>query len=120
MRARVAIHSPEYAIGQRLARAYQMLTDPRFADRSITSVEFDAGFGALSQMLRRHAVRDPGGGTPAGGDSRVLGSVIQTKRSLTAPDFFSSRPFRRWPCPYWAKSSSPWAQDFLPYPAHWP
>ena len=58
-------------------------------------MEFDAGFGALSQMLRRHAVRDPGGGTPAGGDFRVLGSVIQTKRSLTAPDFFSSRPFRR-------------------------
>jgi AraC-like DNA-binding protein len=42
----------QYVIGQRLVRAYRMLTDPRFADRSITSVAFDAGFGDLSYFNR--------------------------------------------------------------------
>jgi AraC-like DNA-binding protein len=42
----------QYVIGQRLVRAHRMLTDPRFADRSITSVAFE--------VLRRYAVRDSG------------------------------------------------------------
>jgi AraC-like DNA-binding protein len=42
----------QYVIGQRLARAYRMLTNPRFADRSITSVAFDAGFADLSYFNR--------------------------------------------------------------------
>jgi AraC-like DNA-binding protein len=42
----------QYVIGQRLARAYRLLTDPRFADRSITSVAFDVGFGDLTYFNR--------------------------------------------------------------------
>jgi len=53
----------QYVIGQRLTRAYRMLTDPRFADRSITSVAFDAGFGDLSYFNR--AFRRCYGGTPS-------------------------------------------------------
>src|SRR6266852_2184263 len=42
----------EFVTGQRLARAYRMLTDPRLALRSITSVAFDSGFGDLSHFTR--------------------------------------------------------------------
>jgi AraC-like DNA-binding protein len=53
----------QYVISQRLARAHQMLTDPRFADWSITSVAFDVGFGDLSYFNR--AFRRSYGGTPS-------------------------------------------------------
>ena len=53
----------QYVIGQRLARAHWILTDLRFADRSITSVAFDAGFGDLSYFNR--AFRRCYGGTPS-------------------------------------------------------
>jgi AraC-like DNA-binding protein len=53
----------QYVIGQRLARAYRMLTDPRFAERSITSVAIDAGFGDLSYFNRLFRRRF--GGTPS-------------------------------------------------------
>jgi AraC-like DNA-binding protein len=53
----------QYVIGQRLVRAHRMLTDPRFADRSITSVAFDAGFADLSYFNR--AFRRYYGGTPS-------------------------------------------------------
>ena len=53
----------QYVIGQRLLRAYRMLTNLRFADRSITSVAFDAGFGDLSYFNR--AFRRRFGGTPS-------------------------------------------------------
>jgi AraC-like DNA-binding protein len=53
----------QYVIGQRLARAHRILTDPRFADQSITSVAFDAGFGDLSYFNR--AFRRCYGGTPS-------------------------------------------------------
>jgi AraC-like DNA-binding protein len=53
----------QYVIGQRLARAYRMLSDPRFVDRSITSVAFDAGFGDMSYFNR--AFRRCYGGTPS-------------------------------------------------------
>jgi AraC-like DNA-binding protein len=42
----------QFVIDQRLIRAHRMLTDPRFADRSVTSVAFDAGFGDLSYFNR--------------------------------------------------------------------
>jgi AraC-like DNA-binding protein len=45
----------QYVIGQRLARAYRMLSDPRFVDRSITSVAFDAGFGECPTSTARFA-----------------------------------------------------------------
>jgi AraC-like DNA-binding protein len=41
-----------FVLGRRLARAHRMLRDPRFADRSISSVAFDVGFGDLSYFNR--------------------------------------------------------------------
>ena len=41
-----------FALGQRLARAHRMLSDPRLADRTIGSVAFDVGFGDLSYFNR--------------------------------------------------------------------
>ena len=42
----------EYLAGQRLARAWRVLADPRFNDQSITSVAFDCGFNDLSYFNR--------------------------------------------------------------------
>jgi AraC-like DNA-binding protein len=53
----------QYVIGQRLARAYRLLTDARLANRSITSVAFDVGFGDLTYFNR--AFRRCYGGTPS-------------------------------------------------------
>jgi AraC-like DNA-binding protein len=63
----------QYVISQRLLRAHRMLTDPRFADRSITSVAFDAGFGDLSYFNR--AFRRCYGGTP----SEIRAAAIRRK-----------------------------------------
>jgi AraC-like DNA-binding protein len=41
-----------FVVGRRLARAHRMLSDPRFADRNISSVAFDVGFGDLSYFNR--------------------------------------------------------------------
>jgi AraC-like DNA-binding protein len=41
-----------FILGQRLSRAHQMLRDPRFGDRSISSVAFEVGFGDLSYFNR--------------------------------------------------------------------
>ncbi len=46
----------EYVLGQRLARAHRLLSDPRHAARKISTIAFDAGFGDLSyfnRMFRR-------------------------------------------------------------------
>src|SRR5215470_13089706 len=53
----------ECVLGQRLIRAHRMLTDPRFAGRSITSVAFDAGFGDVSYFNR--SFRRRFGATPS-------------------------------------------------------
>lgn len=42
----------EFVLEQRLARAFRMLTDPRLANRTISSVAYDAGFGDLSYFNR--------------------------------------------------------------------
>jgi AraC-like DNA-binding protein len=42
----------DWVLGERLMRAHRMLTDPRFAGRSIASVAFDAGFGDVSYFNR--------------------------------------------------------------------
>jgi AraC-like DNA-binding protein len=42
----------EYVLGRRLAAAYRLLGDPRFARRSITSIAFDLGFSDLSYFNR--------------------------------------------------------------------
>ena len=63
----------QYVISQRLLRAHRMLTDPRFADRSITSLAFDAGFGDLSYFNR--AFRKCYGGTP----SEIRAAAVRRK-----------------------------------------
>jgi len=42
----------EFALGRRLARAHRMLTDRRWAERSIASIAFESGFGDLSYFNR--------------------------------------------------------------------
>jgi AraC-like DNA-binding protein len=41
-----------FVLGQRLARAHRMLSNPQLADRTIGSVAFDVGFGDLSYFNR--------------------------------------------------------------------
>jgi AraC-like DNA-binding protein len=63
----------QYVIGQRLVRTHRMLTDPRFADWSITSLALGAGFGDLSYFNR--AFRRCYGGTP----SEIRADAIRRK-----------------------------------------
>jgi AraC-like DNA-binding protein len=42
----------EFVLTRRLARAYRMLTDRRWADRTIASIAFECGFGDLSYFNR--------------------------------------------------------------------
>jgi AraC-like DNA-binding protein len=53
----------QFLLRQRLARAHRMLTDRRYAERSITSIALDAGFGDLSTFDR--AFRRADGGSPS-------------------------------------------------------
>jgi AraC-like DNA-binding protein len=53
----------EYVITQRLARAHRMLSDPRFRDRTVSTVAFDVGFGNLSYFNR--VFRRSYGATPS-------------------------------------------------------
>jgi AraC-like DNA-binding protein len=41
-----------FVLGQRLSLAHRVLSDPRLADRNISSVAFDVGFGDLSYFNR--------------------------------------------------------------------
>jgi AraC-like DNA-binding protein len=41
-----------FVLGQRLSRAHRILSDPLLADRNISSVAFDVGFGDLSYFNR--------------------------------------------------------------------
>jgi AraC-like DNA-binding protein len=42
----------DFVLGGRLTRAHRMLNDPRYADRSISAVAYEAGFGDLSYFNR--------------------------------------------------------------------
>jgi AraC-like DNA-binding protein len=42
----------QFVLGERLARAHRMPTNPHLPDRGIASVAFDAGFGDLSYFIR--------------------------------------------------------------------
>jgi AraC-like DNA-binding protein len=53
----------DFVLGQRLAQAYRMLSDPRFVDRKISAVAFEAGFGDLSYF--NNAFRRRFGMTPS-------------------------------------------------------
>ncbi|WP_407166558.1 AraC family transcriptional regulator [Bradyrhizobium sp. ORS 111] len=47
----------EFVLGQRLARAHRLLTDPRWTDSTIGTIAFESGFGDLSyfnRTFRRH------------------------------------------------------------------
>jgi len=52
-----------FVLERRLARAHRMLTDLRLAQRSISSVAFEVGFGDLSYFNR--AFRRCYGATPS-------------------------------------------------------
>jgi AraC-like DNA-binding protein len=52
-----------FVLDQRLARAYRILTDPRFIHRPIGSIAFDMGFGDLSHF--NHCFRRSYGSTPS-------------------------------------------------------
>jgi AraC-like DNA-binding protein len=41
-----------FVLERRLQRAYRILSDNRFADRSISSIAFESGFGELSYFNR--------------------------------------------------------------------
>jgi AraC-like DNA-binding protein len=51
-----------FVLGQRLSRAHRLLSNPHLADRNISSVAFDVGFGDLSYFnrtfRRRYGVTD--------------------------------------------------------------
>lgn len=53
----------EYVLGQRLARACRLLTDPGLADRPVSVIAFEVGFGDLSYFNR--AFRRAYGATPS-------------------------------------------------------
>jgi AraC-like DNA-binding protein len=42
----------QYVTHQRLVRAYRLLSDPRFLDRTITAIAFEVGFGSISHFNR--------------------------------------------------------------------
>jgi AraC-like DNA-binding protein len=42
----------QFVLGQRLARAHRVLVNPRFADRAVSAVAFEVGFGDLSYFNR--------------------------------------------------------------------
>lgn len=42
----------EFVVGQRLAQAHRMLTDPRFANRTVNAIALDVGFSDLSYFNR--------------------------------------------------------------------
>lgn len=42
----------EFVLGERLMHAHHMLSDPRFAQRSISAIAFESGFGDLSYFDR--------------------------------------------------------------------
>jgi uncharacterized membrane protein YkvA (DUF1232 family)/AraC-like DNA-binding protein len=65
----------EYVLGQRLMRAYGMISDPRFAGLNITTVAFASGFGDLSYFNRTFRRRF--GTTP----SELRKTVYQDERT---------------------------------------
>jgi AraC-like DNA-binding protein len=47
----------DFVLGERLARAHEMLVSPRFAGRTISAIAFDVGFGDLSYFNRTFRCR---------------------------------------------------------------
>jgi AraC-like DNA-binding protein len=63
----------EFVLNERLMRAHRMLTDLRFADRLISTIAFDVGFGDLSYF--NNSFRRRFGATPS--DVRAEGPRIR-------------------------------------------
>jgi AraC-like DNA-binding protein len=61
--AMAGITFSEFILGQRLAYAHRMLTDPRFASLRISTIAFEVGFGDLSHFNRTFRKRF--GATPS-------------------------------------------------------
>lgn len=53
----------EFVLGQRLHHAHRLLTHPGFADRTVSAIAFDSGFGDLSYFNR--VFRQAFGATPS-------------------------------------------------------
>ena len=53
----------DFVLEQRLAHAYRMLANPLSANRTISAIAFDSGFGDLSYF--NHAFRRSYGATPS-------------------------------------------------------
>lgn len=73
----------QYVLGQRLMRAHRMISDPRFADRSITSAAFEVGFGDLSYFNR--TFRRYYGGTPSEVRAEAQEARAAVRSSQTHP-----------------------------------
>jgi AraC-like DNA-binding protein len=59
----------QFVLSERLARAHRLLSDPRFAERSIAALALEAGFGDLSYFNR--AFRRCYRATPSGVRARA-------------------------------------------------
>jgi AraC-like DNA-binding protein len=62
----------EYVVAQRLARAHRLVSDPQLADRTLTALAREVGFGDLSYFNR--AFRRQFGTAPADIRARALSS----------------------------------------------
>lgn len=63
----------EFVLGQRLVRAHRLLIDPRFADRPVSAIAFEAGFGDLSYFNR--VFRRVYGATPSDVRAKARGGT---------------------------------------------
>ncbi len=62
----------KFVVERRLTRSYQMLLDPRMAERTISTIAFAAGFSDLSHFnraFRQHFGKTPTGARRAGSDA---------------------------------------------------
>jgi AraC-like DNA-binding protein len=64
-----------FVLGERLAFAHHMLSDPRYSGRPIGTIALDAGFGDLSYFNR--VFRRTYGGTPTDVRNRVMTKVTR-------------------------------------------
>lgn len=64
-----------FVLGERLAFAHRMLSDPRYSGRPIGTIALDAGFGDLSYFNR--VFRRTYGGTPTDVRNRVMTKVAR-------------------------------------------
>ena len=67
----------DFVLAQRLARAYRMLSDPRYAGQQIAALAYDAGFNDPSYFVR--CFRRQYGLTPSDVRSAAGGTDAQPK-----------------------------------------